>query len=682
MQDCCEVERNLSFNEDKMFRAGDFSLNPIQGYSNSLKEVVKKTMVSQEIIFQKQVHELHRLYRIQQTMMKNFGWKEFDGCSLRKESHVSTYGQSSNQLKYSPLAKEIMCSESPMMGSAQHVNKDFPKENPSDYSRLQKRPFDLQLPADCCDYYGSGSKGSVASKHQFDEVAYLEEANLTLSIGGDAKRKNGGNKSTWYGKVTRSSVGPVIIDLEDSSDTISNERPKSVSDLSFSALINGDEHDSKVVMLSGQLSTGSVKKDLSQGCTSFFRMEGSQSCGEKNSFNQGLEECHVDIACNVLTEQRPACKVFGLDLNQIQIDESSCLNEATRAQHSTVDSSGASDRPMGNFSDSICPSPSWIKPEVNSFSEPSNLLQQEEAANFTSRDPHIGNDCSKISVSNAKFGETTHSTACPIDLESVSGPLSEICENRDNNHRNSENGNVDLLVNFPEENFADFTASPGIKNLEEDRIEDGDSNKYPTSREYEGVAQDSSSDVKTVKSRNDLGGSNFSTSELFLSSNSSGDAETQSGDVDIQRAAESLIDFYLGSSAKAGSNEIEIEEMGGPQHSLDSYESIVLKLPESSTDDYCVSTRHFEVDELNRKDCGVKLKRGRGRMKDFQRDILPGLASLSRHEIREDVGIIEAVIRSREYKRMRSRMANGGNWFVPVKSKRSRLNYVGRRNYS
>ncbi|XP_076958502.1 uncharacterized protein LOC143634247 [Bidens hawaiensis] len=102
--------------------------------------------------------------------------------------------------------------------------------------------------------------------------------------------------------------------------------------------------------------------------------------------------------------------------------------------------------------------------------------------------------------------------------------------------------------------------------------------------------------------------------------------------------------------------------------SIDSYESLVLKLEESITDQDCVTSKTYEINELENKESVIKLRRGR-RFKDFQKDILPTLSSLSKHEIWEDIKLLEGVIRSREYKRL-----NKAKTLTPVKSKRSKVN--------
>lgn len=168
--------------------------------------------------------------------------------------------------------------------------------------------------------------------------------------------------------------------------------------------------------------------------------------------------------------------------------------------------------------------------------------------------------------------------------------------------------------------------------------------------------------------------------------------EQEESDYSIQKAALSLISISLqqtltsnqDSETKSGSNKIEnIEEnkkkTTSRSSSIDSYESLVLKLEESSIEEDSATSKGFEINELDQKESGIKLRRGR-RLKDFQKDILPTLSSLTRHEIWEDINILEGVIRSREYKRLHKSKSNKGEtWLTPVKSKRSKVKYVGQK---
>lgn len=157
----------------------------------------------------------------------------------------------------------------------------------------------------------------------------------------------------------------------------------------------------------------------------------------------------------------------------------------------------------------------------------------------------------------------------------------------------------------------------------------------------------------------------------------------EDSDYIIRKAALSLISISIqetstrNQDSETRSNEIENKKKMIPQSSIDSYESLVLKLEESSIEEDSATSKAFEINELDRKENGIKLRRGR-RMKDFQKDILPTLSSLTRHEIWEDINILEGVIRSREYKRMqKAKTGKGENWFTPVRNKRSKVNYVG-----
>ncbi|KAG1354480.1 hypothetical protein COCNU_07G005920 [Cocos nucifera] len=109
-----------------------------------------------------------------------------------------------------------------------------------------------------------------------------------------------------------------------------------------------------------------------------------------------------------------------------------------------------------------------------------------------------------------------------------------------------------------------------------------------------------------------------------------------------------------------------------PEYSSDSFEAITLKLQEIIDDGQSMPAKPTEK-EAEHDVCGVKLRRGR-RLRDFQKDILPGLVSLSRHEICEDLHTI-----GYELRRNRSRKSCGETWFAPVRSRRSTRHSVGRR---
>lgn len=91
---------------------------------------------------------------------------------------------------------------------------------------------------------------------------------------------------------------------------------------------------------------------------------------------------------------------------------------------------------------------------------------------------------------------------------------------------------------------------------------------------------------------------------------------------------------------------------------IDYFEFMTLKFTEAKLEDlYCMpqavveNPKADEEETLPKRPRRGQARRGRQRNKDFQRDVLPGLASLSRHEATEDLHIIEGIIR-----------ATGGTW--------------------
>ncbi|XP_020592570.1 uncharacterized protein LOC110033056 [Phalaenopsis equestris] len=102
-----------------------------------------------------------------------------------------------------------------------------------------------------------------------------------------------------------------------------------------------------------------------------------------------------------------------------------------------------------------------------------------------------------------------------------------------------------------------------------------------------------------------------------------------------------------------------------PLHSSDSFESEALQLSEVQTEHRLSISEPLNRTERERNVNGLRLRRGKG-LRDFQKEILPGLASLARHEICEDMHNIGHKLR-----RTASRNARV-NWFVAVQGRRSR----------
>ncbi|XP_066334863.1 uncharacterized protein [Miscanthus floridulus] len=129
-------------------------------------------------------------------------------------------------------------------------------------------------------------------------------------------------------------------------------------------------------------------------------------------------------------------------------------------------------------------------------------------------------------------------------------------------------------------------------------------------------------------------------------------------------AAETLVSMFASNSAwltdGPGSNgETYAEDATQePAPSLNSFEESILSLEEMKDDGESVPVRAPDNDGPS---CGIKLKRGRG-LRDFQREILPGLVSLARHEICDDLHSIGYEIR-----KTRSRRSPGDEGSPPTR---------------
>ncbi|KAH0456951.1 hypothetical protein IEQ34_014858 [Dendrobium chrysotoxum] len=99
------------------------------------------------------------------------------------------------------------------------------------------------------------------------------------------------------------------------------------------------------------------------------------------------------------------------------------------------------------------------------------------------------------------------------------------------------------------------------------------------------------------------------------------------------------------------------------QDSSDSFETMTMHLSEIQNDEIMPDIPRLNVEEKEER--MIRSKRGKG-LRNFQKDILPGLVSLTRHEICEDLYSIN-------YKFRRHTSSNARNFFAPVTRRRSRI---------
>ncbi|TVU49538.1 hypothetical protein EJB05_00851 [Eragrostis curvula] len=137
-----------------------FTIISANGSVHYDKEMLKRTMLAHEATFQKQVYELHRLYKIQKDLMAQFQGEEFNGHPRYADKLLSR-----SYASQAPPGdvKGVWQTRIPMSGhDLKKPSIDFMNETSSQYSvnrsslrpnnvRSIKKMFDLQLPADVYD---------------------------------------------------------------------------------------------------------------------------------------------------------------------------------------------------------------------------------------------------------------------------------------------------------------------------------------------------------------------------------------------------------------------------------------------------------------------------------------------------------------------------------------------------
>ncbi|GMH22764.1 hypothetical protein Nepgr_024607 [Nepenthes gracilis] len=719
---------------EKMLKGGDIDMNSVQSCADTFKGALKNTILNQELVFRTQVYELHRLYRIQKTLTNEFKWKEFDSYTLTKGSSQSTSFTPNNLAEYNIIGEEIPFSSAVAVSEAsklqsfhmsamdeynnissghgcirQYVPAKQMRPTKQEYSEKQQqnvqhnlwygltdftqRPLDLRLPADefishATNYFPEkgnlwnsfDASGRNKNSLQIEKISELSDIKLSLSLTNEIGKKSEDGKRTCH-------IPYDVVDLEDPPLSLSNNDACSA----FASRLAAS-------------SSEAAKRDLTHGITESGSLGFCPSYGKKAPYSSGFNTQKIETPntdCFNKNQLSLSCEPLHLDLNKVIEDMSSCLSNNSMELNSVSGFSGVSRKVDLQFpvNASLAPSSS-ISPNTNHSIENPEFPPREDHLYFSL----VNGDGSRenLTEEDAESKENIDSNTDFIDLETVPGHTFDVGEDPCNPGSDPKNESVGS-----QSKLSDRILGDGDK-MDAMTVED---HKLSGSCKSDSNTDDHSISNRTMQSGIECGESHFSTSDESRNDSlgsrvkeaSLGDLDQRSSDsressnqyidkrgqseVDesVQKAAESLVFISMKSQVcpedvlmRANSKEFNNADSSKPEYSSESFESIALKLSESSSNDYAMSSKTFQVCESEKRDFGYKLKRGT-RMRDFQKDILPGLSTLARREICEDINIMESVIRSREYKKMRSKMNGGENWSKTTRSRRSRANY--RRRY-
>lgn len=615
--------------QERMMAESDCGLNLKLGFDGSLQKVLTWTMLDHEDTFRNQIHS--------SGYVKNHCLKE----------HRDT-------LKHQHLSLDLE------LASRHYTN---------DNEDLLSDCITTELPA--------------LMKHDIYADNYSSNKVLKLSLGADVdtQEKISGRK-TCNEKIICSPFRQAI-HLEESTynkDLFTIPGPAYATLATQSGAKNSFETSCSFrIKKSDDFNWISQSRPLTVGMENFL---------ERKHLYQGVEQCHKDLSCKNMLARRKlftAREVGELDLNKALPDESfvnpidPCTFNSSQCASSGVLHNEISDLGQATSNNVL----DRRINKINYSTELSSLTQQEITASTVTTSPN--KDISE---------HISNSTLCSVVFGSICGCLSG---NKDavNGSKNFSPENAECGISVPEKTCLRISNSDVDveKKEEENKLhsynssqelhEGADSNRSPASCKSDCNTDDASSNTKNPKPSlvvKEQVEQNVTRLSETKSKSSGSKKELLAAEVDktVKKAAVSLI--YISCLARNQDHnsheskkrkKICSAEREMPQSSSESYESIVLKQADCSVDEYCMSSTPSEAMCLEKKDNGVKLKRGR-RMKDFRKEILPGLASLSRQEISEDIKIMELALRSREFKKYNSKNATRNDCISSVRSRRGR----------
>ncbi|KAJ8767669.1 hypothetical protein K2173_018227 [Erythroxylum novogranatense] len=717
-----------------MLMLEEIDTNSIQRYT-SLQEVIKQTIIEQEFIFRNQVHELHRLYRLQKSLMKDLG---FQDC-IRYSSWTAKVQSSLPPIPFSMTckshAKEVNILSISKGDHSRSGSCELLEDFQSAHHRLLQKPLDLQLSADDFINHAEEHKAIKGNaKKPLSIVVPSTPAGLKLSLNiTDDNQRLIDSSGVLLDKETPS-FSPDMIDLEASVGLKSEGhlRHRQYLGSATSELHPKSKFDSEVRVFPDPIISLSAKKyppyDIAESCSS---KQYGQFCPGQTPSTDGIKQYKNDASNNnSLTKLLQLIPHHGshLDLNKVYIDESACYpDDHTVAYFPTASPADSSATHFDSIKERRAPAISG-KQEVNIYN--THVLCEGSVENLALVDLKSPNKCIDISSRISECNEISDNIGSRSGPESMSRPQLEMVgsighcsgdhkvekfdlksktsnDTSNNLHQGSpcrrelscEKSEVDdNVLSFNDKFQNKLQEQEGTKSPVSCKscISDNDSSNVKTAPSYIRCSR-ITSEVPNESSKSQFGChlTEVSLCELGQAISDSFDLKTnlsdkkeESAEVNdlIQIAAESLIHMsseisvcFHDSHTNIGFKEAENEKMERPQNSSDTFELMTLNLAESNMMDDSASSNAFEVNDTAMKDFGLKLRRGR-RMKDFQREILPALVSLSADEILEDISILEGVLRSREYRQMRAKMGvREDNRFSLVKNRRSRLNSVRRR---
>uniref|UniRef100_A0A0E0D723 Uncharacterized protein n=1 Tax=Oryza meridionalis TaxID=40149 RepID=A0A0E0D723_9ORYZ len=312
-----------------------FMTKPANGYSEYDKEMLTRTMLEHEAIFRQQVYELHRVYKIQRDLMKQYQNKDIyaypmleDASKTNSPSQLPPNGaKMSWPIQTPPMSityKKASIAEHGVMnhplkflreGSVQSSPNGFP---PSDVAlNARQGTFDLQLSA---DHYVDDDNASDNGPIDFLGVAPDKKpqnnADLTL-VSPEGLGRFSDNSSTSGLHATNNVGGRQVVDLnEPITGTYMGRANGSVS-RGLSYTLENSWHQSILRPSTANFNYNkeySKEKHLDEGTSSnFFAANAKTRQEEKQLIDKGKQVSSIHVFTPRYIDANPQMSMKGVD---------------------------------------------------------------------------------------------------------------------------------------------------------------------------------------------------------------------------------------------------------------------------------------------------------------------------------------------------------------------------------
>ncbi|CAL1401393.1 unnamed protein product [Linum trigynum] len=710
-----------------MLMPEDIDLNSVQRHADPLKVLVQQAILRREAMYNPQIlGEFHRQSKARRSLTVDVVNECDSSYNSRNVKARSCFLPPKDAMRYELLAKEARVSSVPEVRSTHALKQDILDES-------RQKSVNLQLSADEFIHQSGEdlqAKGNIWNllkepadfKHRpTDRYSFMNEE-LKLSLG-TRRRPRLSASSTRFEKNGYLYNNPIVIDLEDSDEKTQYDyaRCTRMPDARGMATTcfdkNKHQNNDMVINLEDSVQHNNVRRprmpdingvpstwfgknwrtnnkividlevSLDKAQDSFVRCTPFSSVCPQSASREELIVSKFEGKRGMYCERDPHDKPGNghssgsqlfLDLNEVYHGDSSY-------------SAGACTGLLGSVEEGIRPVGACEKQVICRSNETSGgmLRPDNNVAKPTLLDLNIkceSTGCKlESSCDDGRIGSFKSQVESFEDAGSVADAKTNLVKLKSNNLLLQDLNHMPIREGGEMSCGTSGVDDPASSLWTDESQNALHGNKSPAS--CKSCISDNESG--SIKRTNSITGPNINCPARAVLSVSDGEnegllnkQEEQPARVDdamMRRAAVSLICLALDDNAVCF-------EDSKPQYSIDSYELIAMNLAQNVDDeDSASSSKPFEVDFGKAKDLGSKWKRGR-RLKDFQKEILPGIATLSRLEIREDINILEGVLRSREYKRMQQAKGGGAqheeNWSGLARGKRSRRNCTGRRKSS